>query len=36
MDFSDFNNKNYLTILLDDLSKENEQVFLLVDFNITY
>ena len=36
MDFSDFNNKNYLTILLDDLSKENKQVFLLVDFNITY
>ena len=36
MDFSDFNNKNYFTILLDDLSKENKQVFLLVDFNITY
>ena len=36
MDFSDFINKNYLTILLDDLSKENKQVFLLVDFNITY
>ena len=36
MDFSDFNNKNYRTILLDDLSKENKQVFLLVDFNITY
>ena len=32
MDVSDFN-KNYLNILLDKLSKENKQVFLLGDFN---
>ena len=33
MDVSDFN-KNYLNTLLDKLSKENKQVFLLGDFNI--
>ena len=33
MDASDFN-KNYLNTLLDKLSKENKQVFLLDDFNI--
>ena len=34
MDVSDFNNKNHLNTLLDKLSKENKQVFLLGDFNI--
>ena len=33
MDVSDFN-KNYLDTLLDKLSKQNKQVFLLGDFNI--
>ena len=33
MDVSEFN-KNYLNTLLDELSKENKQVFLLGDFNI--
>ena len=33
MDVSDFN-ENYLNTLLDKLSKENKQVFLLGDFNI--
>ena len=33
MDVFDFN-KNYLNTLLDKLSKENKQVFLLGDFNI--
>ena len=33
MDVSDFN-KNYLNTLLDKLSKENKQVFLLGDFNV--
>ena len=33
MDISDFN-KNYLNTLLDKLSKEIKQVFLLGDFNI--
>ena len=32
MDISDFN-KNYLNTLLDKLSKENKQVFLIGDFN---
>ena len=34
MDVSDFH-KNYLNTLLDKLSKENKQVFLLGDFNIS-
>ena len=33
MDVSDFN-KNHLNTLLDKLSKENKQDFLLGDFNI--
>ena len=33
MDVSDFN-KNYLNTLLDKLSIENKQVFLLGDFNV--
>ena len=34
MDIGDFNN-NFLNNLLDEVSKEQKSVFLLVDFNIT-